>query len=222
MGFYCTPNGQKAVAQPGTALYNGPPNPLVFRDLCTSECWCVDIGPEIPAQVQAQRPQQCSIENADPAADPAAAATCEGTGFRDPAIKDNVYCDVFYGQPSAQSCNAALDLIGMEEKDPVEENREFLTQGVSPAYNGFELERTPQYYPPDATDAHDCTIAVDMIDGTGNNPLYRANDLENWDYLWGRADAVIDKCVKGLGVGGWTSAGKLSQASTHTSQGPER
>lgn len=211
MGYYCNQNGQKAVAQPPTALYNGPPNHQELRDLCISECWCVDIGPEIPAQIQARRPQQCSI---DTAADAAAAAACEGTEFRDPAIKDNVHCNAFYGQPSSQSCDAAIRLIGVD-KDPIEENREFLGQGVPPDYNGFELERTPQYFPPDATHAHDCTIAIDMIDGTGNNPRYKANDLENWDYLWGRADAVIEKCVKGLGVGGWTTAGKLSQAPNH-------
>ncbi|KAI4140938.1 MAG: hypothetical protein L6R39_005586 [Caloplaca ligustica] len=220
MGYYCNPNGQKVVAQPATALYNGPPNPQQLRDLCISECWCVDVGPEIPAQVQAQRPQRCTIDNAaGVAAGPAGAAACEGTDFRDPAIKDNVYCDLFYGQPSVESCNAAHQLIGMEEKEPIDESREFLVQGVPPSFNGFKLERTPQYYPPDATGAHDCTIAIDMVDGTGNNPRYRANDLENWDYLWGRADAVIDKCVKGLGTGGWTSAGKLSQAPT-TSKGP--
>ena len=218
MGIHCNPNGQKAVFHPATALYNGPPNPQPLRDLCNSECWCVDIGPELPAQVQAQRPQQCSSDTAVVAAGPAAATTCEGTEFRDPANQDKVYCNVFYGQPSFQSCDAAHQLIATEEKDPIFENREFLVQGVPPDYDGFELERTPQYYPEGATAEHECTIAIDMIDGSGNNPRYKANDLENWDYLWGRADAVIEKCVKRLGVGGWTSAGTLSQALT-TSQG---
>ncbi|KAI4287736.1 MAG: hypothetical protein L6R35_003006 [Caloplaca aegaea] len=215
MGVRCNANGQKVVSQPGTALYNGPPNPQALRDLCNSECWCVDIGPESPAQVQAQRPQQCSTLSEDAAvvsAEPAAAATCEGTEFRDPAIQDNVHCDVFYGQPSVQSCDAAHRLIATEEKDPIFENREFLVQGVPSAYNGFELERTPQYYPEGATAAHECTIAIDMIDGSGNNPRFKANDLENWDYLWGRANAVIEKCVKRLGVGGWTSAGEQDNA----------
>ncbi|KAI4237333.1 MAG: hypothetical protein LQ349_001917, partial [Xanthoria aureola] len=216
MGIYCTPNGQKAVANPPTALYFGPPNPELLRNLCASNCWCVDIGPETPAQVQAQRPQVCSNEDVDPAVDPAApaaapaaAALCEGTGFfRNPLLDTNVHCSAFYGQPSAQSCKAALDLIAQEDKEPIAENREFLAQGVPPDYNGFELERVPQYYPPDASDAHDCTIQIDMIDGSGNNPRYKANDLENWDYLWGRAFAVIEKCVKGRGLGGWTSAGE--------------
>ncbi|KAL8924953.1 MAG: hypothetical protein Q9208_003836 [Pyrenodesmia sp. 3 TL-2023] len=212
MGIYCTAGGQKAVAAPGTALFNGPPNPQAFRDICAAECWCVDLGPDTPTQVQAQRPERCSTDEADPAPDPAATATCEGFQFRNPIRQDNIRCDLFYGQPSAQSCDAAHALIGTEEKDPVEESREFLTQEVSPAYNGFKLERTPQYYPTDATAAHECTIAIDMIDGTGNNPRFRANDLENWDYLWGRADAVIEKCVKGLGVGGWTTAGEQDNA----------
>ena len=37
----------------------------------------------------------------------------------------------------------------------------------------------------------------------------KANDLETWDNLWGRAHAIINKCVKGQGMGGWTPAGKL-------------
>ncbi|KAL8899967.1 MAG: hypothetical protein Q9207_005928 [Kuettlingeria erythrocarpa] len=218
MGIYCNANGQKAVLQPATALFNGPPNPQALRDLCAEECWCVDIGPDTPLRVQAQRPQQCAIDSptavaADPAATATPAATaCEGTEFRDPALKDNIYCDVFYGQPSIQSCNAAHGLIGTEEKGPTGETREFLAQGVPPAFNGFDLERTPQYYPPDAAAAHECTIAIDMIDGTGSNPRFRANDLENWDYLWGRANEVIKKCVQGLGVGGWTPAGEQDNA----------
>ena len=214
MGIHCNANGQKAVSQPATALYNGPPNPQPLRDLCNSECWCVDIGPELPAQVQAQRPQQCSSSSSDAsvAADPAAVASCAGTEFRDPAIQDNVHCNVFYGQPSVQSCDAAHRLIATEEKDPIFESREFLGHGVPPIYNGFELERTPQYYPEGATAAHECTIAIDLIDGSGDHPRFKANDLENWDYLWGRANAVIQKCVKRHGVGGWTSAGTLFQA----------
>ena len=87
------------------------------------------------------------------------------------------------------------------------ENREFLPERVPPFYNGFQLERTPQYYPPNAAAAQDCTIQIDMR--TGTDPPLPANDLENWDYLWGRANQVIKKCVKGLGMGGWTAVGKL-------------
>ncbi|KAL8855935.1 MAG: hypothetical protein Q9178_007449 [Gyalolechia marmorata] len=220
MGIHCNANGQKAVSQPATALFNGPPNPQALRDLCNSECWCVDIGPELPAQVQAQRPQQCSSSSSSDggavvAADPAATASCAGTEFRDPAIQDNVHCNVFYGQPSVQSCDAAHRLIATEVKDPIFENREFLGQGVPPFYNGFELERTPQYYPEGATAAHECTIAIDLIDEGST-----ANELENWDYLWGRADAVIQKCVKRLGVGGWTSAGEQDNALGVSVYGP--
>ena len=35
-----------------------------------------------------------------------------------------------------------------------------------------------------------------------------SSELENWDYIWGRADAIRQKCVVGLGVGGSATAGK--------------
>ena len=35
-----------------------------------------------------------------------------------------------------------------------------------------------------------------------------SSQLENWDYLWGRADKIREKCVLGLGVGGSALAGK--------------
>ena len=43
-----------------------------------------------------------------------------------------------------------------------------------------------------------------MLAGFGNEP----DDLDQYDYLWGRADAIIKKCVIPLGVGGWAKAGK--------------
>ena len=43
-----------------------------------------------------------------------------------------------------------------------------------------------------------------MLEG-GN---YDPTALENWDYIWGRADAIREKCVVGLGVGGSARAGE--------------
>ena len=39
------------------------------------------------------------------------------------------------------------------------------------------------------------------------------NERENWDYLWGRAEAIREKCVVGLGVGGSAPAGKFKPSS---------
>ena len=36
-----------------------------------------------------------------------------------------------------------------------------------------------------------------------------SSNLENWDYIWGRADAIRQKCVAGLGVGGSAKAGEM-------------
>ncbi|KAL8669436.1 MAG: hypothetical protein Q9168_005971 [Polycauliona sp. 1 TL-2023] len=168
----------------------------------------MDLRPGTPTQVQARRPAICDEpETGDPYHPHLTDATCQASQLRDPNLEDNIHCDLFYGQPSGESCDAAIKLIEQEVKDPIFDNREFLPQGVSPAFTGFPLERTPQNYPPDAKAIHDCTIGIDLAEEDGT--ISYSSDLENWDYLWGRANEVIEKCVKGLGVGGWTSAGKF-------------
>lgn len=49
-----------------------------------------------------------------------------------------------------------------------------------------------------------CYIQVSMLEGLN----YATTELENWDYIWGRAEAIREKCVAGLGVGGSAKAGK--------------
>ena len=204
MGIYCDEDGQKQVSQPPTALYAGPPNLQPFRDICESQCWCVDID-DIPLQEQARTPAQCRDANADAAR----VHACQGTEFRDPALEENINCSPFYGSPTPPACNAALAQIAVEEHDPILENREFLPENAVPAYNGFQLENTPQYFPAEDGTVHACKIQVDMR--TGTDPPLPASDLENWDYIWGRANQVIKKCVEGLGIGGWTAVGELEE-----------
>lgn len=55
-----------------------------------------------------------------------------------------------------------------------------------------------------------CYIQVSMLDGGASS------NIEDWDYIWGRADAIRQKCVAGLGVGGFAKAGKR----THHSKFP--
>ena len=111
------------------------------------------MSPELPTQVQAQRPQQCSVNNAAGAdADPLPAA-CEGNSFRDPNTENNIFCSSFYGFPQNQPCQAALELVNSPDHDPMLDTREFLAQNVPSQYIDMILERTPQYYPPDATEA---------------------------------------------------------------------
>ena len=52
----------------------------------------------------------------------------------------------------------------------------------------------------------DCYIQVSMLDGGWSE--HSTSNLENWDFIWGRADAIRQKCVAGLGVGGSAKAGK--------------
>ena len=40
-------------------------------------------------------------------------------------------------------------------------------------------------------------------------PIYNP-EMENWAYLWGRARAIIDRCVAVSGFGGWSNAGQIS------------
>ena len=49
-----------------------------------------------------------------------------------------------------------------------------------------------------------CYIQIMMLEGG----RHVSSQLENWEYLWGRADKIREKCVIGLGVGGSALAGK--------------
>ena len=150
MGYICNQNGGAPVPiDPPTALYRGPPDPQVFRNACLDHCWCEDLGPGLPMEIQTQRPQQCGTSVAssgDEAVDQPAAA-CD---YRDPNTEDNIYCSEFYGSPSQQACSTAQDLLDSDEHEPVTDPREFLSQSVNPVFSGSTLERTPQHYPPDA------------------------------------------------------------------------
>ena len=46
-----------------------------------------------------------------------------------------------------------------------------------------------------------CYIQISLMEG-------RQFELENWDYLWGRANKIREQCVQGLGVGGSANSGK--------------
>lgn len=41
---------------------------------------------------------------------------------------------------------------------------------------------------------------------------YDGTDLESWDFIWKRAQAVRNKCVQPHGIGGWTKAGLLNKS----------
>ena len=143
--------------------------------------------------------------------------------YNDPVSDDGIYCDetgYFYGHPLGADCARAQNGIG-DGVDNLEDDWEFLGVGAPSVYNGFPIAQTPcnwtfgrRFYSgvfsSQLTRIGSCYIQVSMLEG---NPYYSSSNLENWDYIWGQAEAIRRKCVVGLGVGGSATAGKRTNYS---------
>ena len=139
--------------------------------------------------------------------------------YNDPGIDDGIYCDAsgcFFGHPGNTDCELAQDGIG-DGVDSMTESHEFLGIGAQPAYNNFPIAQTPYNWTSgrrywsnrvssQLTSIGTCYIQVSMLEGGIDGA---SSNLENWDYIWGRADAIRQKCVAGLGVGGSAKAGEI-------------
>lgn len=134
--------------------------------------------------------------------------------YHDPQSDDGIHCDAtgyFYGHPSSGDCELAQDGIG-EGFESMEDNYEFLAVGAQSVYGGYGIAQTPYNWTSGRCCCSDvfssqligigtCYIQVSMLEAASSN-------VENWDYIWGRAEAIRQKCVVGLGVGGAAKAGK--------------
>lgn len=137
--------------------------------------------------------------------------------YNDPESDDGIYCDetgYFYGHPLNADCESAQNGIG-DDFASLEDSYEFLGVGAQSVYNGFGIAQTPfnwttgkwcclDIFSSQLTRIGTCYIQVSMLEG---GSYYATSNLENWDYIWGRADAIRQKCVLGLGVGGSAKAG---------------
>lgn len=52
-----------------------------------------------------------------------------------------------------------------------------------------------------------CAISIVVLEGR-----YDGTDLESWDYISKRAQAIRNKCVQPHGIGGWTKAGLVDKS----------
>lgn len=52
-----------------------------------------------------------------------------------------------------------------------------------------------------------CAISIVVLEGR-----YDGTDLESWDYISKRAQAIRNKCVQPHGIGGWTKAGLVNKS----------
>ena len=134
--------------------------------------------------------------------------------YNDPEAGDGIYCDesgYLFGHPLAADCKIAQNGIG-DGIESLEATYEFMGVGAQSIYNGFGIAQTPFNWTTGRWCSSDvfssqlisigtCYIQVSMLEGG-------YNQLENWDYIWGQADAIRQKCVVGLGVGGTAKAGK--------------
>ena len=116
--------------------------------------------------------------------------------YHDPGADDGVYCDetgYLYGHPIDADCKSAASDI-TEGIDNVDESYEFLAVGAQSVYNGFRIAQTPYNWTSGRWRSSDlstnqltsigtCYIQVSMLEGD-------SSELENWDYIWGRANAI--------------------------------
>ena len=183
-------------------------------------------------------PKSLSPDDPDPSSSKPASAQCltavgesdsddevEAGGcletYNDPQADDDddgVLCDptgYFYGHPSDANCKIAQEGIG-EGVESISETYEFLGVGAQRQYPGFPIAQTPfnwssgRWYRSDTFSSQliaigDCYIQVSMLEGGAN---YVSSNLEDWEYIWGRAEAIREKCVVRLGVGGSAKAGR--------------
>ena len=202
LGYECSEAGQLSVRHPFTSLYTGPPDPEYLQTLCQSHCYCPDLAPDVPEQLTPERPKQCvanGVENADGTQD-ATPAECTGTNYRDPRSLYYIVCSRIYGFPKKKDCISASRQMGRRIGHLIDD-REFIGDGFAPAYDNYTRERTPQFFA-----SKNCNISIDTrLASSKSGPR---SDLENGNYLWGRAFAIRKKCVEQLGMGGWAVAGK--------------
>lgn len=222
MGYYCPPAGGVLLVQrPQSQLYGflGPPDSQYLKDACLANCYCTQIAPDDPDPSSSKPASaQCLADVGESDSDDEVdAGGCMDT-YNDPESDDGIYCDetgYFYGRPLSADCKSAQNGIG-EGIESMEDTYEFLGVGAQSFYNGFPIAQTPYNWtsgrwccPGDflsqLTRIGTCYIQVSMLEG---DSYYSSSNLENWDYIWGQAEAIRQKCVIGLGVGGSATAGK--------------
>lgn len=227
MGYYCPPAGGALLVQtPESQLYDflGPPDSQYLKDACLANCYCTQIAPGDPDPSSSKPASaQCLADVGESDSDDEVdAGGCMDT-YNDPEDDDGIDCDqsgYFYGHPVDADCDLAQDGIG-EGFASMEDSYEFLAVGAQSIYSGYNIAQTPYNWTVGRCCCSDvflsplinigtCYIQVSMLDG------YASSNVENWDYIWGRADAIRQKCVAGLGVGGFAKAGKR----THYSKFP--
>ncbi|KAF6236795.1 hypothetical protein HO173_005086 [Letharia columbiana] len=209
MGYYCPPAGDALLVQrPASQLYEflGPPDSQYLKDACLANCYCTQIAPGDPDPSSSKPASaQCLADVGESDSDDEVdAGGCMDT-YHDPEADDGIDCDetgYFYGHPLSADCELAQDGIG-DGFESMTDSCEFLGIGAQSVYNGYEIAQTPYNWT-----SGTCYIQVSMLDG-GN--YYASSNIENWDYIWGRADAIRQKCVAGLGVGGSAKAGDVSE-----------
>ncbi|CAD6590182.1 MAG: hypothetical protein ASARMPREDX12_004218 [Alectoria sarmentosa] len=205
MGYYCPPAGGALLVQtPASQLYDflGPPDSQYLKDACLANCYCTEIAPGDPDPSSSKPASaQCLADVGESDSDDEIdAGGCMDT-YNDPEAGDGIYCDesgYLFGHPLAADCKIAQNGIG-DGIESLEATYEFMGVGAQSIYNGFGIAQTPFNWTTGT-----CYIQVSMLEGG-------YNQLENWDYIWGQADAIRQKCVVGLGVGGTAKAGDVSE-----------
>lgn len=219
MGYYCPPAGGGLLVQtPFSQLYAflGPPDSQYLKDACLANCYCTQIAPGDPDPSSSKPASaQCLADVGESDSDDEVdAGGCMDT-YHDPQSDDGIHCDAtgyFYGHPSSADCELAQDGMG-EGFESMEDNYEFLAVGAQSVYGGYGIAQTPYNWTSGRCCCSDvfssqligigtCYIQVSMLEAASSN-------VENWDYIWGRAEAIRQKCVVGLGVGGAAKAGKI-------------
>ena len=229
MGYYCPPAGGALLVQtPASYLYQflGPPDSQYLKDACLAHCYCTRIAPDDPDPSPAKPASaQClaGIGEGDSESDAESDSDAETNAggcmeaYNDPQADDGIHCDTTgyaFGHPANMDCQIAQQGIG-EGVDSMTETREFLGVGAESRFEGFHIEQTPfnwtsggwcylMRFSTQLIGKGNCYIQVSMIEGGRHEDA----QLENWDYLWGQVEAIREKCVAGLGVGGSASAGK--------------
>ncbi len=220
MGYYCPPAGGALLVQrPASELYNflGPPDSTYLKAACLTNCYCVQIAPDDP-DLSSSKPAsaQCLADVGESDSDDENdAGGCMDT-YHDPEADDGIYCDetgYLYGHPINTDCETAEGGIG-EGIDSLDDTYEFLAVGAQSVYSGgFPIAQTPYNWTSGRWPCSDlssnqlmrigtCYIQLSMLEGGDSW------SLSSWNYISGRATAIREKCVAGLGVGGSARAGK--------------
>ena len=226
MGYYCPPAGGALLVQtPASQLYDflGPPDSQYLKDACLANCYCTQIAPGDPDPSSSKPASaQCLADVGESDSDDEVdVGGCMDT-YHDPEADDGIECDAsgyLYGHPVDADCELAQDGIG--EGFEMQDSYEFLAVGAQSVYSGYDIAQTPynwtvgrcccsSFSSSQLISIGTCYIQVSMLD------RYALSNIENWDYIWGRADAIRQKCVAGLGVGGFAKAGKITNASFQT------